>query len=232
MQPWKMKTSLASGLVVFALTGLTTPVLSDKAVSAECNHLAPGFSIEQLKVGEGNYYDLHGKFLHSDLTREQANAFGGQLTGRWTGTVVRETCKGHFRNPELVKKNYKLRAEGQFLYNGDFRLEAELESPRVYKTQKLFLSKKRTHSIEQIDASTWVFTEKYRARGANLILNDDLPPGPFVTPSEALSVTGHTSRIVHEVKTIRVKGNKGTVDHAVYVNGFFVSRDSWKLNRV
>ena len=231
MQPWKMKTSLASGLVVFALTGLTTPVLSDKAVSAECNHLAPGFSIEQLKVGEGNYYDLHGKFLHSDLTREQANAFGGQLTGRWTGTVVRETCKGHFRNPELVKKNYKLRAEGQFLYNGDFRLEAELESPRVYKIQKLFLSKKRTHSIEQIDASTWVFTEKYRARGANLILNDDLPPGPFVTPSEALSVTGHTSRIVHEVKTIRVKGNKGTVDHEVYVNGFFVSRDSWSLTR-
>ena len=230
MQPWKIKTSLASGLVVFALTGLT-PVLSEKGTASECNNFAPGFSEEQLLVGEGNYYDLNGKLVHSEMTSEEANAFGGQLTGRWTGTVISETCKGHFRNPKLVKKNYTLRAEGQFLYNGDFRLEAEWESPRVYKIQKLFLSKKRTHSIEKIDASTWVFTEKYRARGANLQLNDELPPGPLVTPSEALSRTGHTSRIVHEVKTIRVKGNKGTVDHEVYVNGFFVSRDSWSLTR-
>ena len=67
MQPWKIKTSLASGLVVFALTGLT-PVLSEKGTASECNNFAPGFSEEQLLVGEGNYYDLNGKLVHSELT--------------------------------------------------------------------------------------------------------------------------------------------------------------------
>jgi len=211
----KNKAGLASTLVMFAL--MAAPVLSAQADTAECDDLAPGFSNAQLNEVESDYFDLDGLLLHPDLTRE-ASAFSARLSGRWSGKVTRETCKGHYTNPKWVKKNYTVRAEGEFLYNGDFRLEAEFDSPSVTKIQKLFLSTKRTHSIEQLDSSTWVFTEKYRAAGGSDLL--------------APSRTGHASRIVHEVKKVRLSGDKGTVDHTVYVNGLLVSRDSWLLDRV
>lgn len=210
-------TSVATGLAIFALTSVS-PVLS-ATDTLECNDLAPGFSKEQLNDGEGSYYNFDGLVLRPELTRD-ATAFSERLLGRWTGKVTRETCKGHYTNPKWVKKDFVVRAEGGFLFNGDFRLEAELDSPRVFKIRKLFLSTKRTHSIEQLDSSTWVFIEKYRAGGAS---TDLVAPGG----------TGRANRMVHEIKTVRLTGDdEGTVDHIVYVNGFLVARDSWSLTRV
>ena len=97
------------------------------------------------------------------------------------------------------------------------------DSADTTRIAKLFLSPEHSYSVEQLDSNTWVFTEKYRASG---FPNESIPPTNL-----ALSLSGSTGRLVHEVKKVQFDQDKIMVDHAVYVNGFFVSREDWVLKR-
>jgi hypothetical protein len=236
MQPWKNTLLLASVLTA-AMT--TLPLRAEPTVA--CNALAPGLSEAQLTTGEGAYYNLTGEPLSAALA-QQASELKKHLSGRWTGTFVRETCRGHFSNPVMHRQDFTLEAQGEVTHKGELRLEAEMDSRRIFKVQKLFLSSD-VFAVEKRDDNTWTFVEKYRARGPfkGALQNEGLSAaettrygaqGLIDNPSLlAPSLTGHTGRLVHEVKTVRIDGDKSTVDHKTYVNGFLVSQDSWSLTR-
>lgn len=239
MQPRKntlKNTLLLASVLTAAIT--TSPLRAEPGVA--CNALAPGLNETQLTTGKGAYYDLIGEPLNAELS-QQASDLKHHLSGRWTGTFVRETCRGHFSNPVMHRQDFTLKAHGEITHKGELRLEAEMDSRRVFKVQKLFLSS-NVYAVEKRDDNTWTFVEKYRARGpfSGALANEGLTQaettpygaqGPVDGLLVAPSLTGHTGRLVHEVKTVRIDGDNSTVDHKTYVNGFLVSQDSWSLKR-
>ena len=196
---------------------------ADTTDAVTCNALAPGLTAQQLADRSGAYYELEAIEL-DHATSSNVNQLRKMFSGRWNGTMSIETCTGHFTAPVMKQKiEYRLNAEAETTYKGDIRVEAIADSHRSTRVAKLFISPGNSYSVEQVDNRTWVFTEKYRARSlANTgFPQTRLPP----------SLTGHTARLVHEVKKVQLDQGRITVDHTVYVSGFLVSRGDWILTR-
>ena len=225
-----VKCAVISGFVtVMALPGLVVAnTVADSTVvdaddSVACNALAPGLTEQQLADRTGSYYELEAIELDHE-TNANVSKLRNLVSGRWNGTMLHESCAGHYTSPVKKQLSYRLyAAETETIHNGDIRVEAMADSADTTRIAKLFLSPEHSYSVEQLDSNTWVFTEKYRASG---FPNESIPPANL-----ALSLSGSSGRLVHEVKKVQLDQDKILVDHAVYVNGFFVSREDWVLTR-
>lgn len=209
--------------------------LAGSVHAVECNHLAPGNDL-----ATEDYYLLDEPAI--DLpTIKQADKFAKRLAGRWHGTQLELSCKGHFTSPHKDYNQYRISAEISTHFNGGIRLEAEKEreSDRTIKIEKMFFTPEtkkdrlgreigwRSYVVEFIDDNTLLLIDKYRVR--NRVRNAGVSP-QLRAVSTVPGVTGAT-RLLHEVKKITLDKNSLKIDRTLYVNGYFVAQDGWLLER-
>ena len=107
-----VKYAVISGFAtVMALPGLVVAntvadsTVADADDSVACNALAPGLTEQQLADRTGSYYELEAIELDHE-TNANVSKLRNLVSGRWNGTMLHESCAGHYTSP--VKKQLSL----------------------------------------------------------------------------------------------------------------------------
>ncbi|OED39265.1 hypothetical protein AB833_17245 [Chromatiales bacterium (ex Bugula neritina AB1)] len=188
------------------------------ANAADCNQLTP-------TLGNGSsdqYFELEFEPIQSGQ-KHKLTSFADRLSGKWQGVQSESLCKGHFTKPTSQDFQYRVHAEISENFSGAIRLEAEKESRRKVKLEKVYLSPttNQSNNLWQTGTITFsgpnsiIFSDIYHTRSARVAFN-----------SERNSV-----RTVEELKRVTLLDNTLTIDRQTYVNGYLVSQDAWQLER-
>ncbi len=206
-------------------------VASGSVYAIECNDLAPGNDSQS-----DQYFHLDEPAIDAPtikLTRE----FAKRLAGKWWGTQLEVSCKGHYTSPYKDYNQYRISAEISQHFNGAIRLEAEKEreSDRTLKIEKVFFSPEiekyrlgrevgwRSYTVDFSDKNTLVMVDKYRVR--------NFPLSPLLAAATAAPGVTSATRLLHEIRKVKIENNTLKIDRQLFVNGHFVAQDGWLLER-
>lgn len=229
------RTSGPKTLPGIVFTGLLTLA---GAASAEplCNTLAEEFS-----ANPEDYFQLN----HAEVEPTDPAIFEQltMLAGDWDGHSSEINCKGRPPLSKAQASDFEVEATIDQNWRGELSMKAEKEQQRVLKLEQIWLTPElasnREHrhmrtlserTVQQGDNGV-VVRHKYRARNGGL--------GAGLTPvNRAVCLYGgeladcRSTRLVDEVKTLSWTENTLSIQRDTYVNGQFVSRQDWQLNRL
>lgn len=170
----------------------------------------------------GFYFNINDPAPLTNKQRHMLRQLAKNVTGRWYGAETVAHCEGHFQSPSMVRYEYLVKAEISTSARGEVRLTAEKEpyDRSVTKRQTLWLSpetemqttRQRWQTIEFVDQNTVIYSHKYHARNR-------------------MTAGQPTTRLIHEIKKLRVQNDKLSIDRKLYVNGFIVERSGIRLRK-
>ncbi len=188
------------------------------AGATDCNQPAPTLDVSN----QASYFDF-GAVPIDSRQQQQLIDFASRLSGRWSGMQTELLCTGHLKLPMETATQYQVDAEITGQHNGAIKLEAEKETRRKVKIERVFLSptfsdsraNRPTGSVTFADDNSIVFSDKYHVRNGRL----------------AHAALRNSVRTVEELKKIMLIDDTLTIDRQTYVNGHLVSQDAWALVR-
>ncbi len=221
--------------------GPTTLLLSALALSMSSTAMAKQCDEIFTEPDGDDYYQLN-KTLIDKNTTQQIRSFADQLDGsKWRGTGIEVECGRSNGETLSTISNFDIDAEIRMHFLGSIILDAEKESRHKVQLEKIFITPEiekhnqgmqvanRSYSIEFSNPNTLVFNDKYRVRNATINTTRSTPLNNSNSVSRQRSETG--TRMVHEIKSVKLANNTLKISRDVYVNGHFVSNQEWQLKR-
>lgn len=205
----------------------TVLIAASQASAEDCNQPAA-----DLLEDRHSYFLLDSAPASTELHR-QITQFADHLAGRWRGHSELSECTGHFSDPAATASSFEVDAEISLAHSGAIKLEAEKlrATDRVLKLDRLFFSPElnkyrqgrergwRSYEITFISPTRMVFSEKYRVKNLRLATTPRAPN------------SANATRLIHEIKEISLHRDALSVGRSLYVNGHFVAREDWQLER-
>lgn len=196
------------------------------ALATDCFQQSPG----AIRQGE-NYYGLDNTTRLDDDTRDKLDSIYRKLQGTWQGSLQVSECLGTESRPRKNLRSYSLTTDISAGPDSSLLLKATRfdEEFRMRKTLERVMLGKTTPTFDiQVNNSNQIsFSEKYRL--SNKPRSREQPAAGNISKPTRSPLS---SRLVENRVTLRLDEHKLTIIIEQYINGIFVSAETWELTPV